>query len=185
MSQPSECGRQRTLNIVHAQTAAQQKSNGSYEARMSGKCGEWRDLFIMTLSLIHWVPVQDKGSKILCVKLGPMKITQSDPLHQEYLTIILGVLVIDNSCSCLYWGSVSDGGADSLTQSLTESFTHSLSKENAGEGAVCCQFTFQTLHATSQDGSSLELVTATTGIEGHPPLAPGQGWVVACTPTWV
>ena len=42
-SQPSECGRQRTLNIVHAQTAAQQQSNGSYEARMSGKCGEWRD----------------------------------------------------------------------------------------------------------------------------------------------
>ena len=36
-SQPSECGQQRTLNIVHAQTAAQQQSNGSYEARMSGK----------------------------------------------------------------------------------------------------------------------------------------------------
>ena len=41
--QPSECGQQRTLNIVHAQTAAQQQSNGIYEARMSGKCGEWRD----------------------------------------------------------------------------------------------------------------------------------------------
>ena len=39
-SQPSECAQQRTLNIVHAQTAAQQQSNGSYEARMSGKCGE-------------------------------------------------------------------------------------------------------------------------------------------------
>ena len=77
--QPSECGRQHTLNIVHAQTAAQQQSNGSYEARMSGKCGEWRDLFIMTLSPIHWVPVQDKGSKILCVKLVAMKITPSDP----------------------------------------------------------------------------------------------------------
>ena len=42
-SQPYECGRQRTLNIVRAQTAAQQQSNGSYEASMSGKCGEWRD----------------------------------------------------------------------------------------------------------------------------------------------
>ena len=42
-AQPSECRRQHTLNIVHAQTAAQQQSNGSYEARMSGKCGEWRD----------------------------------------------------------------------------------------------------------------------------------------------
>ena len=28
---------------------------------------------------IHWVPVQDKGSKILCVKLGAMKVTPSDP----------------------------------------------------------------------------------------------------------
>ena len=42
-SQPYECGRQRTLNIVRAQTAAQQQSNGSYEASMSGKCGEWSD----------------------------------------------------------------------------------------------------------------------------------------------
>ena len=52
----------------------------------------WRveNLFIMTLSPIHWVPVQYKGSKILCVKLGAMKITPSDPLHQEYLTINLG-----------------------------------------------------------------------------------------------
>ena len=89
-TEPSECGRQCTLNIEHAQTAAQQQSNGSFEARMSGKCGEWRDLFIMTLSLIHWVPVQDKGSKILCVKLGAKKVTPSDPLHQEYLTTNLG-----------------------------------------------------------------------------------------------
>ena len=58
-------------------------SNGSYDARMSGKCGE-------TLSPIHWVPVQDKGSKILCVKFGAMKVIPSDPLHQEYLTINLG-----------------------------------------------------------------------------------------------
>ena len=29
-AQPSECGQQRTLNIVHAQTDAQQQSNGSY-----------------------------------------------------------------------------------------------------------------------------------------------------------
>ena len=90
VAQPFECGRQRTLNIVHAQTAAQQQSNRCYEARMSGKCGEWRDYFIMTLTTIHWVPVQDKGSKILSVKLGAMKVTPSDPLHQEYLTINLG-----------------------------------------------------------------------------------------------
>ena len=32
-TQPSECGRQHTLNIVHVQTAAQQQSNGIYEAR--------------------------------------------------------------------------------------------------------------------------------------------------------
>ena len=52
--------RLRTRIIVCAQTAAQQQSNGSYEARMSRKCGEWRDEFIMTLSPIHWAPVQDK-----------------------------------------------------------------------------------------------------------------------------
>ena len=33
----------RTRIMVHAQTAARQQSNGSYEARMSGKCREWRD----------------------------------------------------------------------------------------------------------------------------------------------
>ena len=55
-----------------------QQSNGNSEARMSEKCGEWRDLLIMTLSPIHWVPaVQDKGSKILCGKLGAMTITPS------------------------------------------------------------------------------------------------------------
>ena len=64
-----------TRIIAHAQTAAQQQSNGSYEARMSP---------------IHWVPVQDKGSKIVCVKLGARKITPSEPLHQEYLTINFG-----------------------------------------------------------------------------------------------
>ena len=96
-AQPSECGRQRTLNIVHAQTAAQPQSNGNYDARMSGKCGAWRDLLLMTLSPIYWVPVQHKESMILCVKLGAMKITPSDCLLQDYLTINGGVLVTDDS----------------------------------------------------------------------------------------
>jgi hypothetical protein len=34
--------------------------------------------------------VQDKGSKVLCGKLGAIKITPSDCLYQEYLTINLG-----------------------------------------------------------------------------------------------
>ena len=41
--QLSECGRQQTLISVHAQTAAWQQSNENSEARMSKKCGEWRD----------------------------------------------------------------------------------------------------------------------------------------------
>ena len=69
---------------------AVQQSNESSKARMSQKCGEWRDQFITTLSLIHSVPVQDKGSKILCVKFEATKIIPSDRLHQEYLTINLG-----------------------------------------------------------------------------------------------
>ena len=44
----------------------------------------------MTLSTSHWVSVQDKGSDILCRKLGALEITPSDCLHQEYLTINLG-----------------------------------------------------------------------------------------------
>ena len=55
-----------------------------------------------------------------------------------------------------------DEGAETGQQ---EQLTHSLSTENAGAGAVCCQFTFQTLHATSLDGSSLEFVAATEGRE--------------------
>ena len=39
------------------------------------------------------------------------------------------------------------------------------SSENAGDRAVDCQFMFQTLHAPSQDGLSLEFVAATTGKE--------------------
>ena len=43
LAQPSEYGRQHTLISVHAQTAAWHQSNGNSEARMSEKCGEWRD----------------------------------------------------------------------------------------------------------------------------------------------
>ena len=43
IAQPSECGRQHTLISIHAQTSAGQQSNGNSEARMSEKCGEWRD----------------------------------------------------------------------------------------------------------------------------------------------
>ena len=32
-----------TRITVHAQTAAQQQSDGNFEARMSKKCREWRD----------------------------------------------------------------------------------------------------------------------------------------------
>ena len=31
------------LGLTNAQTAAQHQYNVSYEARMSGKCGEWRN----------------------------------------------------------------------------------------------------------------------------------------------
>ena len=36
-------------------------------------------------------PSARKKKKILCVKLGAMKVTPIDPLHQEYLTINLGI----------------------------------------------------------------------------------------------
>ena len=49
--------------------------------------------------------------------------------------------------------------AGTLAQSLIYSVSHSLSTKNAEAGAVCCQFMFQTLHATIWDGSSLEIVS--------------------------
>ena len=85
---------------------------------MSQISTEWRECSIMTLLTIHWVPVQDKGSKILCVKFGTMKITPSDCLHQEYLTIYLG-----STSDCrklklplvrLFWRWGADAGSLSL-----------------------------------------------------------------------
>ena len=108
----------------------------------------------MNLSPIHWFPVQDKGSYRICVKLGAMEIIPSDPLTQEYLTI--------HPESSSDWRQLH---IHSITQSLTELLTQSLCTENAGARAVGCQFMFQTLHATSQDGSSLEIVAATKGRE--------------------
>ena len=88
--QPSECGRRRTLHSLHGHTAAWLQFNGNLAVWMSQISTEWRESSIMTLSTIHWVPVQDKGSKLLCLKLGALKITPNDCLHQEYLTINLG-----------------------------------------------------------------------------------------------
>ena len=62
-----------------------------------------------------------------------------------------------------------------LTHSLTESLTQFLSTENAGAGSVCCQFMFQKLHVTSQDGPSLEFVAATEGRECNIQDAKGRG----------
>ena len=50
-----------------------------------------------------------------------------------------------------------DGGAESGQQEQTGG--------EAGARAVGCQFMFQTLHSTSQDGLSLEFETATAGRE--------------------
>ena len=90
MAQPSECGRQRTLNIVHGHTAALLQCNGHLAVWMPQISTECRECSIMTLSTSHWVSVHDKGSKILCGKFGALKITPNDCLHQEYLTINLG-----------------------------------------------------------------------------------------------
>ena len=67
------------------------------------------------------------------------------------------------------------GEAGTLAQSLTELLTHSLCTENAEARAAGCQFTFQTLYATSQDGLSLEFVAATAGREWNIQDARGGG----------
>ena len=79
--------------------------------------------------------------------------------------------------------TVRDGGAEAEQQeqtggetgTLAQPLTHSFSKENAGAGAVHCQFMFQTLHATSQDGSSLAFFAAAAGRECNIQDARGRG----------
>ena len=61
-----------------------------------------------------------------------------------------------------------DGGAESGQQEQTGG--------EAGARAVGCKFTFQTLHATSQNGLSLEFAAATTGRECNIQDARG-GWL--------
>ena len=51
-SQPSECGRQCTLNIVHAQTAAQQQSNGTQ------CCRPFKAVWRAIVSLHLWLNLQ-------------------------------------------------------------------------------------------------------------------------------
>ena len=68
----------------------------------------------------------------------------------------------------------------SLTQSLTKLPTHYLCTENAAAKAVGCQFTFQQLHATSQDGLSLEFIAATAGRECNIQDARGGGLWLPC-----
>ena len=62
-----------------------------------------------------------------------------------------------------------------ITYSLAESLNHSLFAENAGTGGEHCPFMFQTLHATVQDGLSLEFATATASRECNIQDARGRG----------
>ena len=55
---------------VHGHTAARLQSDENLAVWMWMISTEWRKCSI------HWVPVQDKGSKILCVKLGARKSLQ-------------------------------------------------------------------------------------------------------------
>ena len=60
-----------------------------------------------------------------------------------------------------------DGGAESAQEEQTGG--------EAGVRAVGCKFTFQTLHSTSQDGLSLEFVSATAGRDCNIQDARGGG----------
>ena len=108
VSQPSECGRQSTLNSVHGHTAALLQYNGNLRVRMSQRSTEWRECSIMTLSTIQWVPVQDKGSKILRGSKVPRKSLQVTVSIKNTWPSLLGVLVTVESWSCHYWGSFRD-----------------------------------------------------------------------------
>ena len=80
------------LNVdgsAHEHTAARLQFNGNLVVWMSQINTKWRECSI------HWVPVQEKGSKILCGKLEAMQIIPSDCLHTW--PSILGVLVLTHN----------------------------------------------------------------------------------------
>ena len=139
--QPSEYGRQCTLNSVYGHTVARLQSNDNLAMWISQISTEWRECSIKTLSTIHWVPVQHKGSKVLCGKLGAMKIATSDFFHQEYLTINLGStsdwLQLMLPLVRLFGRWRANAGQQEQPGA-----------ENAGGGAVCCYLTFQSLLQT-------------------------------------
>ena len=122
----------------------------------------------MTLSPIHWVPVQDKWSKILCVKLGAMKITPRDCLHQEYLTINLR-----STSDC--W---------KLKLPLVRLFQRwrgrgwpagaAWGRERRKRSCVL-PLNLSDTAATSQDGSSLDFIAAIAGRQGYIQDSSGRG----------
>ena len=66
-----------------------------------------------------------------------------------------------------------DGGAETGQQEQTG--------VKAGVRAVGCQFTFQTLHSTSQDGLSLEFFASTAGRKCNIQDTRGEGCALANT----
>ena len=122
---------------------------------------------------LSWLYPQSIGSQckikdqIYCVwSLGAMKVTPSDPLHQEYLTINLGstsdwrqlklpLVRLFGRWRGRCWPNLSGGFAClgcANSNSNSNFFTRDGAgqeeqpgAENAGGGAVCCYLTFQTL----------------------------------------
>ena len=60
---------------------------------------------------------------------------------------------------------------------MRELFTDSPCTENAGARPVSCQVTFQAQHANSQDGLSLELVSATVVGSAIFRMQGAEGWI--------
>ena len=120
----------------------------------------------MTLSKIHWDTVLDKRPKILFGKSWAMQITQSDCLHQEYLTINLG--------------STSDCQKLPLVR-LFQRWRGSCWPEEAAWGRECrrrsnvLQLNLSDTAATSEDGLSLEFIAAIAGRQYYIQDASGRG----------
>ena len=135
---------------------------------MSQISTEWRECSITTLSISHWVSVQDNGSKLLCGKLGALKITPNDCLHKEYLTINLGS---PSDCRRLklqlvrlfrrWRGRCWPAGAAWGIECRRRSSVLPLNLSDTAE--------------TSQDGSSLEFIVAIAGRQCYIQDASGRG----------
>ena len=95
-AQPSECGRQRTLNSVHGHAAARLQSNGNLRVLMSQISTEWREWLFgrwrgrCCPGGAAWGRECRRRSSVLPFNLSDTAGTSQDGSSLEFITAITG-----------------------------------------------------------------------------------------------